>query len=186
MQVVQLNINSIELNTGQISGLPANPRTWTQTDIDRLAKSLLETPELFEARPIVVYPHEDKYITLAGNLRLSASRQNKAETVPCIILPADCSITKLAHIVLKDNGEFGSWNYGLLSQEWADLPLEQWGVEVPKMEEFGEKNKEINVGDFSENITLKLKYNEPEASLVTARLGENKKETLLKALEYAD
>lgn len=186
MDIIKINIESLELNTGQIEGLPANPRTWTQTEIDRLAASLLETPELFEARPIIVYQLDNKYITLAGNLRLAASRQNKASKVPCIVLPADLPLTKLAHIVLKDNGEFGAWNFGLLSQDWADLPLESWGVEVPKMEDFAEKNKEIHVGEFSENITLKLKYKEPEASLVLLRLGEDKKGTLLKILNYAN
>lgn len=186
MKQAKLSLNKLEQNTGQIPGLPANPREWTQTDIDRLAASLLETPELFDARPIVVFPLGDKYIILAGNLRYSASKKNKAKTVPCIILPEDMPVSKLGQIVLKDNGEFGSWNVGLLAQDWADLPLASWGVEVPKMEDFGDKNKELQVGDFSENITLKLKYNEPYASLVLARLGENKKATLLRALNYGN
>ena len=186
MKIQHLKLSQLEQNTGQIEGLPANPRQWTQSDIDRLAASLLETPELFEARPIVVFPLGDKFIILAGNLRYSASKKNKASSVPCIVLPADMPVVKLGHIVLKDNGEFGSWNIGLLAQDWADLPLASWGVEVPKMEDFGDKNKELQVGDFSENITLKLKYNEPYASLVLARLGENKKATLLRALDYGN
>ncbi len=186
MNVAHLKLSQLEQNKGQIPGLPANPREWTQTDIDRLAASLEETPELFEARPIIVYPQGDKYVILAGNLRYSASVQNKAKSVPCIVLPADIPVVKLGQIVLKDNGEFGSWNSGLLAQDWADIPLELWGVEVQKVEDFSGKNKELEVGDFNENIVLKLKYHEPEASLVAARLGENKRETLLSALGYGN
>ena len=54
------------------------------------------------------------------------------------------------------------------------------------MQDYAEKNKEIHVGEFSENIVLKLKYNEPQATLVAARLGEDKRAVLLKALGYED
>ena len=57
MQIKRLPVEQIELNTGQIDGLPANPRQWTRDDIDRIANSLRETPELFEMRPCIVFPH---------------------------------------------------------------------------------------------------------------------------------
>ena len=58
MNIKRIPIEKIELNTGQIEGLPANPRQWTRDDIDRIAASLKETPELFEMRPCIVYPLE--------------------------------------------------------------------------------------------------------------------------------
>lgn len=186
MRIQHLPLSKLEQNTGQIEGLPANPREWTQTDIDRLAISLKETPELFEARPIVVYPLGDKYIILAGNLRYSASRQNKAKTVPCVVLPDNLPVRKLGEIVLKDNGEFGSWNAGLLFLEWKDLPLESWGIEVPELQDYSGKNKEVDVTGFSENIVLKLKYEEPAATLVKTKLGPDPKATILSALHYGN
>lgn len=185
-KLLHLPLADLEQNIGQIPGLPSNPRTWTQLDIDRLATSLRETPELFEARPLVVYPYNGKYVIIAGNLRYDACRKNNAKDVPVFVLSSDLPVRKLGEIVLKDNGEFGSWNTGLLAQDWANLPLEAWGIETPEMEDFSVKNKEIDVGGFSENITLKLKYQEPDASKVKASLGENKKDTLLKCLGYED
>jgi hypothetical protein len=105
---------------------------------------------------------------------------------PCYILPADMDREKVREIVLKDNGDYGLWKQTMLSRDWADLPLERWGVEAIEVQDYAEKNKEINVGAFSENITLKLKYEEPQASLVSARLGEDKRSVLLKALGYED
>ena len=46
-----IKMSRLELNHGQIPGLPGNPRQWTQADVNRLAQSLKDTPELFEARP---------------------------------------------------------------------------------------------------------------------------------------
>ena len=128
MQIKRLPVSEIELNTGQIDGLPANPRQWTRDDIDRIANSLRETPELFEMRPCIVFPHEGKYILLAGNLRFTGARQNGDKDVPCCVVKADTSVEKLKEIVIKDNGSFGNWDFDSLANEWDDLPLTDWGV----------------------------------------------------------
>ena len=128
MEIIKLKLSALEPNNGQIPGLPVNPRQWTRTDIDQLAKSLTETPELFEARPIIAVPHDGKYIILGGNLRDEASKANKAKEVPAIILPADTPVAKMKEIVIKDNGNFGDWDIDILANEWGDLPLNDWGV----------------------------------------------------------
>lgn len=129
--MVFLPIESVEQNTGQIEGLPSNPRQWTQTDINRLAKSLEETPELFEARPLIVYPHADKYVILGGNLRYEGAKKNGMQDVPAHILDAELDIDKLKEIVIKDNGSFGEWDMDMLANEWDDLPLREWGIDMP-------------------------------------------------------
>ena len=128
MEIIKLKLSALEPNTGQIPGLPINPRQWTKSDVDSLARSLTETPELFEARPIIAVPHEGKYIILGGNLRYEASKANKAKEVPAIVLPADTPVAKMKEIVIKDNGNFGDWDIDILANEWGDLPLNDWGV----------------------------------------------------------
>lgn len=121
----------LEMNVGQIPELPMNPRQWTRTDIDRLAASIKETPELFEARPLLVVPNNGKYVILGGNLRYEASKALKAKQVPCIVFPASTPVSKLKEIVIKDNGSFGEWDFDALANEWADLDLAAWGTGVP-------------------------------------------------------
>ena len=133
--MIYLPIESVEQNTGQIEGLPSNPRQWTQTDINRLAKSLEETPELFEARPLIVYPHADKYVILGGNLRYEGAKKNGMKDVPAHILDAELDIDKLKEIVIKDNGSFGEWDMDALANEWDDLPLREWGIDMPDWEQ---------------------------------------------------
>lgn len=128
MEIVHIPLAELESNIGQIPDLPMNPRQWTKTDIDQLARSLSETPELFEARPLLVVPHDGKFVILGGNLRFEASKQNKATTVPAIVFPESTPIAKLKEIVIKDNGAFGEWDMDALANEWDDLPLADWGV----------------------------------------------------------
>ena len=73
-EVKWLPLKCLQPNTGQVPGLPGNPRQWTDGDVKRIARSLRETPELFVARPIIVLPYstpgaEDCYVILGGNLR---------------------------------------------------------------------------------------------------------------------
>lgn len=128
MEITRLKLKDLEPNTGQIDGLPINPRQWSKGDIDKLAKSLKETPELFEARPIIVVPHGDKFVILGGNMRYEASRQNGEKDVPCYVMPETLSVDKMKEIVIKDNGSFGGWDPDELANSWDDLPLADWGV----------------------------------------------------------
>lgn len=44
-----IELKKLVYNTGQIEGVPRNPRKWTKEDVTALAASIVETPELFEA-----------------------------------------------------------------------------------------------------------------------------------------
>ena len=108
MNIKRIPIEKIELNTGQIEGLPANPRQWTRDDIDRIAASLKRHPNCSRCAPASSIPHEGKYVLLAGNLRFCGARQNEMKDVPCCVVPRDTSIAKMKEIVLKDNGSGGA------------------------------------------------------------------------------
>jgi len=126
MNTQRIAISRLTLNQGQIDGLPANPRQWTREDIDKIAASLKETPELFEMRPCIVTPHKDQFVILAGSLRFCGARQNGDADVPCIVFEGDAE--KMKEIVIKDNGSWGAWDMDSLANEWDDLPLAKWGV----------------------------------------------------------
>ena len=128
LEIQTLPMSLLEMNIGQIPEIPMNPRQWARSEVDKLARSLVETPELFEARPLLVYPQDGKYVILGGNLRYEASKANKATEVPCIVFPSTMPADKLKEIVIKDNGAFGSWDFDALANEWDDLPLGDWGV----------------------------------------------------------
>jgi hypothetical protein len=128
MQTTRIKLADLVPNTGQVPGLPSNPRQWTKSDIDRIAASLKETPELFEARPIIAVPHDGKFVILGGNLRYEGARKNKDKDAPVCVIPEDTPVDKMKEIVIKDNGSFGAWDYDALANEWDDLALADWGV----------------------------------------------------------
>ena len=130
MEIKRIRLTDLEQNKGQVAGLPSNPREWSRTDLDHLITSIKETPELLEARGLIVYPYKGKYIILGGNMRFSALREMNEVDAPCYVMPEDTPIEKLREIIIKDNGAFGSWDYDMLANEWDDQPLKEWGVDV--------------------------------------------------------
>lgn len=82
-----IDISLLDPNEGQIDGLPSNPRKWSGDDLSRLEDSIRETPELLEARGIIVVPSDGRYVVLGGNMRLAAIRGLGRTEAPCIVLP---------------------------------------------------------------------------------------------------
>ena len=74
IEFFKIPLGTLDFNTGQIAGLPANPRSWTDAEIKKLAKSMKATPELAEARGCIVVPYGGRYVVLGGNLRLAAAK----------------------------------------------------------------------------------------------------------------
>ena len=126
----RIPLSLLDANTGQIPGLPANPRQWTDAEVRRLAKSMKDTPELAEARGCVVVPFEGRYVILGGNLRRQAAEAIGWSDLMCAVLPEDTPVGTLREVVLKDNSSFGEWDLVALRNDWADAPLPEWGVDV--------------------------------------------------------
>ncbi len=127
---IDLPVEVIELNTGQIPWLPRNPRTWTQSDIDQTAASIREDPDFLEERPVLVVPHDGKYVVFAGNLRHEGAQGAALATVPSVVYYPETEIDYevVKRRAMKDNGSFGSWDWDTLANEWDDEPLLDWGV----------------------------------------------------------
>ena len=126
----RIHISRLDFNTGQIPGLPPNPREWTDLELKRLAKSMKNTPELVEARGCIVIPYEGRYVVLGGNLRLAAAKFLKWRDIMCAVLPEGTKVAKLKEIVLKDNSSFGSWDLSLLRKDWSEFDFGDWGINV--------------------------------------------------------
>lgn len=150
-----LRISELEPNTGQIEWLPKNPRQWTQDDIDRTAKSIAEDYDFLEDRPLLAVPHDGRFVVFAGNLRMTAARQGKVDSVPVIVYTVEDAADQqtILRRAMKDNGSFGAWDWDALANEWDELPLGDWGVPAwPSAEDDGESSSEKHTqeDDFDE------------------------------------
>jgi len=118
------------MSVDQIERNPNNPRFIKDDQFRSLCRSLQESPELFEARPILVSPENGHFMILGGNMRFEAAKTLEMSSVPVVIMSGLTEEQKRA-IAIKDNGAWGEWDFDLLSSHWADLPLSDWGVNLP-------------------------------------------------------
>ena len=126
----RIPLTLLDANTGQIPGLPSNPREWTESEVKKLAKSMKQTPELAEARGCVVVPFAGRYVILGGNMRREAAISLKWKDIMCAVLPEDTMVSKMQEIVLKDNSSFGDWDLSALRANWAEFDFSDWGIDV--------------------------------------------------------
>lgn len=127
----RLLLEQIELNEGQLNGLPSNPRFIKDEKFASLVKSIQDSPEFLKARPLLVYQMKNgKYITIAGNMRLRACREIGMKDVPCYIFPKSTSVKKLREYTLKDNMSYGQIDWDNIANEWEPEELKEWNFDM--------------------------------------------------------
>lgn len=132
-----IDITKLLYNEGQIDGVPKNPRYLKESEHDKLVKSLTDSPEFLEYKPLMVYALEDgTYVTICGNMRLRVINELRIggninfEKLPCFILKADTPIQKIKEYAIKDNVQAGNWDWDELANgEWETDDLQDWGVD---------------------------------------------------------
>lgn len=129
---IKAQVSDLVLNEGQIVWLPKNPRQWTQTAIDNLKKSLERDSDFQEDRPLLVLRYEDKWLVFGGNLRTTAAKALRWNIIDAICYTPECEEDKeiIKRRAILDNGSFGEWDLDALANEWDDLPLDDWGVNM--------------------------------------------------------
>lgn len=127
-EVKQIPLSKLQRNTGQIQGVPKNPRLIKDEQYAKLLESL-RTSNLTGVLPLKVYEYDGKYIVLGGNMRLTALKELKVKEASCVIVPKDTNEETLRKIVLLDNSTFGQWDWDFLANEWEQLELDQCGIE---------------------------------------------------------
>jgi len=189
MERRKISIELIETNEGQIEGVPSNPRFIKDLEFEKLKQSIIDFPEMLQIREVVVYPLHDRFIALGGNMRFRACKELGYKEIDCVILPADMPAEKLKEFAIKDNGNFGAWDFDMLANEWDLELLDMANVKVPNfdIQDFSDKNKEINTDSFDSTMFLKLIFSENEYTFVKEKLGklaDTPEKAILNLLKY--
>ena len=128
----KIDLARLELNEGQLEGLPKNPRFIRDEKFKDLCRSIETSPEFLEARPLLVYPlGNGHFITLAGNMRLRACRELGMVDAPCFVFPKNTPKEKLREYAIKDNVPFGQTDWDIL-KEWDAEELKDWSFDLPE------------------------------------------------------
>lgn len=132
-----IDITKLEYNEGQIESLSKNPRYLKESEHDKLKKSLTDSPEFLEYKPLMVYAMDNgNYVTICGNMRLRVANElrldghSEFDTIPCVVLKVDTPIEKIKEYAIKDNVQAGNWDWDELANgEWETDDLQNWGVD---------------------------------------------------------
>ena len=164
-----IDITKLEYNEGQIEGLPKNPRYLKESEHDKLKKSLTDSPEFLEYKPLMVYAMDNgNYVTICGNMRLRVANElrldghSEFDTIPCVVLKADTPIEKIKEYAIKDNVQAGNWDWDELANgDWEVEVLQDWGVDCSFLTESEDadnlEKKEKEEKDYSEEIVSEYK-----------------------------
>ena len=136
-EYADIDISRLEYNEGQLEGISKNPRYLKENEHDKLKKSLTDSPEFLEYKPLMVYAMDNgNYVTICGNMRLRVANElridghSEFDTIPCVILKADTPIEKIKEYAIKDNVQAGNWDWDELANgEWETDALQDWGVD---------------------------------------------------------
>lgn len=162
-KLTMLPLSQIELNDGQLDGLPKNPRTIKKEKFQKLKNNIEAYPEMLAWRSLLVYPLDnDKYIIIGGNMRYRAMTELGHTEAPVFIIPKDTPVDRLQAYTIIDNNGFGNWDWDMLANEWPDDMLDEWGLDIPTKgekkdlsEQIGQSYKiEIDCADESEQEEL--------------------------------
>lgn len=105
-----------------------NPRYINKANFKKLVSSLKEFPKMLEVRPLVV---DENMIVLGGNMRLKALTEAGFKEV-LVHQITDWTDDEKNQFIIKDNANFGSWDWEILANEWNMQKIVDWGVDLPK------------------------------------------------------
>ncbi|MCZ8144881.1 ParB N-terminal domain-containing protein [Flavobacterium sp.] len=141
-------IQTIEINNLQTN--PINPRQIDQGKFELLKKSLQDFPDMVDTRPIVV---NKSYVVLGGNMRLKAMLELGYTTAKIIVV--DWSEEKQKEFIVKDNLNYGTWDWKVLSSEFDTDLLTDFGLDIPNLEFSPELNPNFNSDQVTEKDILR-------------------------------
>lgn len=165
----RISLSCLELNEGQIVGISKNPRYLKGEEHDKLKKSLKDSPELLQYKPLMVYAIEDdKFVVICGNMRLRICQELHNEGVegfdalPCFVLNKDVPIAKIKEYAIKDNVQAGNWDWDELANgDWEVDDLQDWGVDCSFLTESEDadnlEKKEKEENNYSDEIVSEYK-----------------------------
>lgn len=118
-EIQMVKINSVLMNA-------KNPRIIRDAKFNKLVSSLKDFPEMANIRPLVV---DEGMVILGGNMRFKAMSYAGLKMVPIIIMRG-LSPEQKEEFIVKDNAHFGEWDWDFLANNFDEVELGGWGLDV--------------------------------------------------------
>ena len=119
-------INLKGLSIKDIKSNPLNPRFIRDKKFEDLKRSIEDFPEMLSLREIVV---DEDYIVLGGNMRLKALKELKHKSTD-VIMWKGLTEQEKKEFVIKDNANYGNWDWDVLANSFDESDLKRFGLNV--------------------------------------------------------
>ena len=153
----------------KIKGNPKNPRIIKDDKFKKLVKSIKDFPEMLEKRPIIV---DEELMVLGGNMRLKASAEAGLKEV-WIDVADGWTQEQKDEFVVKDNVNFGEWDWSILANEWDSVEITEWGLDVWQNED------DIKEEVYSKNINIPTYEPKNKKPIITDLFDTKKADELI-------
>ena len=162
----------------ELKKLPNNPRIIRDKQFKTLCDSIRDNPKYFEARPVILSNRTGEMVIIAGNQRYEAAKSLKLKEVPTFLIEG-LDEAKEREIIIRDNISNGEFDMSALANEWSDLPLVDWGVDLPEdwLKEVGEVDApELKDGDRAPFQQMTFTLHDEQAEELNAAIKKAKNE----------
>lgn len=156
---VMVKVVEIFQNTGQVPGLPQNPRYILEKGIEDLDNSLKEDPEFLFANRPVLFPYAGAYVAIAGNQRVSRCAYLGILEIPCDILNPNVSPDKLRRFMVKDNIAYGKNDWDIFANEFELEELIHMGLEMPDLDLHDLDGEDDDNGPDNNDLKITVTFN---------------------------
>ena len=145
-----------QIKSYKIQSNPNNPRIIKNHKYRKLVQSIKDFPEMLKLRPIVV---DENMMILGGNMRWKASRDAGLKEV-WIDIAEGLSDEQKEEFIVKDNVNYGEWEWDILANEWDSIKLDEWGLGVWQNEDDIEEPdfKQLTEDGNNKPPTLKITF----------------------------
>jgi len=157
------------MKLGSLKPNPNNPRLIKDERFAKLVQSIKEFPAMMSIRPMII---DENNIMLGGNMRLKAIRELGMKEIPedWVKKASELTEDEKKRFVITDNNSFGEYDWDIIANEWGDLPIEDWGVDLHIAKDDADSFSDEGVG-------IKNQY-----GVIVICGGEREQETVFKDL----
>ena len=107
-----------------------NPRQATEKQQKHLTESL---KKFGVVEPVIVNVNKDREnIIVGGHFRVRELKKLGYEEIDCVIL--DLPLEDEKELNIRLNANTGGWDFDILANQFDELKLNEWGLEVPSIE----------------------------------------------------
>jgi hypothetical protein len=117
---------SKQVKITEVKPNPENPRLIKDHKFKQLVKSIKEFPEMLKLREVVV---DENMVILGGNMRYKACIEAGLKKIDVVIF-AGLTEEQKKEFVIKDNVNYGVWDWDILANNYDTNDLTDWGLSV--------------------------------------------------------